>query len=83
MSSIEKLVDGTSGHGMLSLMDAYSGYNQIRMHAVDENKTAFCGENSNYCHKTMSFGLKKHGKALRTNENRLCLGLYNSLKAHE
>lgn len=29
LPSIDRLVDGSSGHAMLSLMDAYSGYNQI------------------------------------------------------
>ena len=29
---IDQLVDATSGHQLLSFMDAYSGYNQIPMH---------------------------------------------------
>ena len=32
---IEQLVDDTVGHELLSFMDAYSGYNQIRMHELD------------------------------------------------
>ena len=32
---IDQLVDATAGHGLLSFMDAYSGYNQIRMHEPD------------------------------------------------
>ncbi|XP_057452766.1 uncharacterized protein LOC130744612 [Lotus japonicus] len=35
LPNIDKLVDGASGHALLSLMDAYSGYNQIRMHSED------------------------------------------------
>ena len=38
---IDQLVDATSGHQLLSFMDAYSGYNQIRMDPNDEEKTAF------------------------------------------
>ena len=29
LPSVDSLVDGASGHDMLSMMDAYSGYNQI------------------------------------------------------
>lgn len=35
LPNIDKLVDGVSGHALLTLMDAYSGYNQIRMHPKD------------------------------------------------
>ncbi|KAK0579890.1 hypothetical protein LWI29_033143 [Acer saccharum] len=38
---IDQLVDATAGHETLSFMDAYSGYNQIKMHNPDEEKTAF------------------------------------------
>jgi len=32
LPSIDRLVDSTSGYGMLSFLDAYSGYNQILMY---------------------------------------------------
>jgi hypothetical protein len=32
---IDALVDSTSGYGLLSFMDAFSGYNQILMHSQD------------------------------------------------
>lgn len=38
--------------------NAFSGYNQIRMHPSDEDKTTFMAETTNYCYKVMSFGLK-------------------------
>ncbi|KAL5570683.1 hypothetical protein UlMin_020280 [Ulmus minor] len=38
---IDQLVDTTAGHELLSFMDAYSGYNQIRMHQPDQEHTAF------------------------------------------
>lgn len=38
---IDQLVDSTSGFELLSFMDAYAGYNQIQMHAGDEEHTAF------------------------------------------
>ncbi|XP_004297908.1 PREDICTED: uncharacterized protein LOC101304089 [Fragaria vesca subsp. vesca] len=38
---IDQLVDSTSGFELLSFMDAYAGYNQIRMDPRDEEHTAF------------------------------------------
>nr|KYP59175.1 Retrovirus-related Pol polyprotein from transposon 17.6 [Cajanus cajan] len=40
---------------------AYSGYNQIRIHPADEEKTTFITESANFCYKVMSFGLKNAG----------------------
>lgn len=58
---IDQLVDGASGYQILSLIDAYSGYNQIRMHAPDVEKTTFMSNRVNYCYKVMPFGLKNAG----------------------
>ena len=38
---IEVLVDSIAGYGLLSFMDAFSGYNQIHMQQADQEKTAF------------------------------------------
>jgi len=38
LPSIDKLVDDASGFQLLSFLDAYSGYNQIRMHPPNEEK---------------------------------------------
>ena len=46
---------------MLSFLDAFSGYNQIKMHPRDECKTAFMTETCSYCYKVMPFGLKNAG----------------------
>ncbi|XP_057446220.1 uncharacterized protein LOC130738281 [Lotus japonicus] len=61
LPNIDKLVDRASGFGMLSLMDAYSGYHQIRMYGPNEEKRAFMTNQANYCYQTMSFGLKNAG----------------------
>ncbi|KAI0503531.1 hypothetical protein KFK09_014465 [Dendrobium nobile] len=58
---IDQLVDATLGHQMLSFMDAYSGYNQIRMDPVDEEATAFQTDKGLNCYKVMPFGLKNAG----------------------
>ncbi|RDX96123.1 hypothetical protein CR513_21252, partial [Mucuna pruriens] len=61
LPNINQLVDEVSEHALLSFMDAYSGYNQIRMHPADEEKTAFIIEAGAFCYKVMPFGLKNVG----------------------
>ncbi|XP_057435810.1 uncharacterized protein LOC130728374 [Lotus japonicus] len=61
LPNVDKLVDGASGNELLSLMDAYSGYNQIMMHPSDEESTTFMTNQASYCYKTMPFGLKNAG----------------------
>lgn len=41
MPRIDTLVDSTSKHELLSFMDAFLGYNQIRMHMTNQEKTSF------------------------------------------
>jgi len=61
LPSIDALVDSASGCKMLSFLDAFSGYNQIKMHPCDESKTAFMTEMCCYCYKVIPFGLKNAG----------------------
>jgi len=61
LPSIDALVDSASGCKLLSFLDAFSGYNQIKVHPMDEEKTAFMTERSCYCYKVMPFGLKNAG----------------------
>ncbi|RDX98499.1 Retrovirus-related Pol polyprotein from transposon 17.6, partial [Mucuna pruriens] len=61
LPNIDRLVDNVSGYEFLSFMDAYSGYNQIRMHPEDEEKTAFITDSGAFCYKVMPFGLKNAG----------------------
>jgi len=61
LPSIDALVDSASGCKLLSFLDAFSGYNQIKMHPMDEEKTAFMTGRSCYCYKVMPFGLKNAG----------------------
>ena len=58
---IDLLVDATAGHSLLSFMDAYSGYNQIRMHPADETKTSFITDQGTYCYRVIPFELKNAG----------------------
>nr|KYP57315.1 Transposon Ty3-G Gag-Pol polyprotein [Cajanus cajan] len=61
LPNIDRLVDGASGHRVLTFLDSYFGYNQIRMHPRDEEKTAFIIDSANYCYRVMPFGLKNTG----------------------
>ena len=55
------LVDSTAGHSMLSFMDEFSRYNQIKMALEDMEKTSFITEWGMYCYRVMPFGLKNAG----------------------
>ena len=54
---IDKLVDATAGHQLMSFMDAFSGYNQILMHPENQEKTTLMTSRGIYCYKVMPFGL--------------------------
>ena len=58
---IDQLVDATLGHTFLSFMDAFSGYNKIRMAPEDEEHTSFVTDQGTCCYKVMPFGLKNAG----------------------
>ena len=51
---IDQIVDSTTGHEMLSFIDAFFGYHQIPMFQPDEEKTAFVTPHKLYCCKVMS-----------------------------
>ena len=53
---IDQMVDSTAGHKLLTFMDAFSGFNQIKM--SEEDQTAFITSQGLYCYKVMPFGLK-------------------------
>ena len=58
---IDQIVDASAGHGMLSFLDAFSGYHQIPMHPPDVEKTSFITPYGLYCYNVMPFGLKNAG----------------------
>ena len=41
LSHIDILIDNTAGHEMLSFMDGFSGYNQIKLAEEDQEKSSF------------------------------------------
>ena len=58
---IDQLVNSIAGHKLLMFMDAFLGYNQIKIAEEDQEKTAFITSQGLYCYKVMSFGLKNAG----------------------
>ncbi|KAK5837608.1 hypothetical protein PVK06_006335 [Gossypium arboreum] len=61
LSHIDTLVDKTAGYSLFSFMDGFSGYNQIKIHPEDMEKTTFVTMWGTFCYKVMSFGLKNAG----------------------
>ncbi|KAJ8768583.1 hypothetical protein K2173_022700 [Erythroxylum novogranatense] len=51
LPKIDQLVDATSGHELLSFLNAFSGYHQIQMSLEDEEKTAFITDQGIYCYQ--------------------------------
>lgn len=55
---IDQLVDATADHRLLSFIDAYSGYNQIKMYPPNQKHTSFITNIGLYCYMVMPFDLK-------------------------
>ena len=58
---IDQIVDTLTGHGMLSFLDAFSGYHQIPMYPLDAEKTSFITPHGLFCYNVMPFRLKNVG----------------------
>ena len=58
LPQVDQPIDAMTGHGMLSFMDAFSGYNQISMYEPDQDRTTLITNRELYCYKVLPFGLK-------------------------
>jgi hypothetical protein len=58
---IDQIIDSTVGCARLSFLDAYSGYNEIKLKVEDEEKMAFITPYGVFCYQVMPFGLKNEG----------------------
>ena len=65
------MVDSTARHELLSFMDAFSGYNQIKMKEEDQEKTSFVTSQGLFCYKVMPFGLKNAGATYQRLMNKM------------
>ena len=68
---IDQLVDSTAEHKLLTFMDAFSRYNQIKMAEEDQKKTAFITSQRLYCYKVMPFGPKNAGATYQRLVNKM------------
>ena len=55
---IDILVDSIARHQLLSFMDAFFGYNQIKLDEANQENTSFVTSQGLFCFKLMPFGLK-------------------------
>jgi hypothetical protein len=55
---IDEVVDSAAGCEIMTLLDCFSGYHQIRLHKEDEEKTSFITPFGAYCYLRMPEGLK-------------------------
>ncbi|KAL0405338.1 UNVERIFIED_CONTAM: hypothetical protein Slati_3847700 [Sesamum latifolium] len=60
-TTIDQLVDSTSGCELLSMMDASQGYHQIMLAPEDRKKVNFITSEGTFCYVAMPFGLKNAG----------------------
>ena len=71
LPQVDVLVDSTARHQLLSFMDAFSRYNQIRMHKDDQEKTSFVTSQGLFCYRVMPFELKNAGATYQRLMNRM------------
>jgi hypothetical protein len=58
---IDQIVDDCAGSEIFSLMDGFSGYNQINILPADQHKTAFIFPWGTFAYRKLPFGLKNVG----------------------
>ena len=68
---VDVLVDSTARHQLLSFMEAFSGYNQIRMYEDGQEKTSFVTSQGLFCYRVMPFGLKNAGATYQRLMNKM------------
>ena len=71
LSRIDILVDSIARHQLLSFMDAFSSYNQIKLDESDQEKTSFVTSQGLFYYKVMSFGLKNTGATYQRLMNKM------------
>ena len=68
---IDTLVYSTTRDELLSFIDAFSGYNQIKMNEDDQERTSFVTSQGLFCYKVMLFGLKNAGATYQRLMNKM------------
>ena len=71
LQQINTLVDSSARHQLLSFMDAFPSYNQIKVSKADQEKTSFITSQCLFYYKVMPFGLKNAGATFQRLMNRM------------
>ena len=71
LPQIDTLVDSTARHELLSFMDTFSSYNQIKMKEEDQERTSFVTSQGLFCYKVMPFGFKNAGATYQRLMNKM------------
>ena len=61
LPQIDQVIDSTAGCKVLSFLDAYSGYHQIKLNPANRLKNAFVTPFGAFCYLTMTFGFRNVG----------------------
>ena len=68
---VDVLVDSTAQHQLLSIMDAFSGYNQINLNKANQKKTLFVTSQGLFCYKVMPINLENAGTTYQRLKNKM------------
>ena len=71
LPQVDILVASTTRHQLLSFMDTYFGYNQIKFDEADQEKTSFVTNQGLFWYKVMSFDLKNAGTTYQRIMNKM------------
>jgi hypothetical protein len=63
---VDQIVDDCAGSEIFSLMDGFSGYNQINIVPADQHKTAFICPWGTFAYRKLPFGLKNVARDFST-----------------
>ena len=76
---IDVLVDNMAGSALMSFMDSFMGYNQIKMVSKDMTKITFTTESGIYCYTIMLIQLKNAGATYQ----RMAMALLHDMMHNE
>ena len=68
---IDVIMDSTARHQLLSFMDTFFGYNQIKLDEADQEKTSFVTSQGLFCYKVTPFELKNAGATYQRLMNKM------------
>ena len=71
LPQVDILMDSIAQRQLLSFMDAFSSYSQIKLDEVDQEKTSFVISQGLFYYKVMSFGLKNAGATYQRFMNKM------------